>query len=60
MKKDKTNFILWSISRITTFLKDGHGDSMINPAQRAESVLKNRIKEIIYMYRQSIMLYLQF
>ena len=45
MKKDK-NLILLPISTITTFMTDrqtdrhryGHGDSMTNPAQRAESV----------------------
>ena len=34
--------ILWSLLTITTFMKDTHtythGDSMTNPAQRAESV----------------------
>ena len=42
MKINKKNLILWPLSTITTFVTNihihGHGNSMMDPAQRAELV----------------------
>ena len=42
MNKDKKKTILWTLLTITTFVThlptNGHGNSMIDPAQRSESV----------------------